>query len=101
MTNQITTFSIRHASKLVGFENSKLFFKWLKKYGYLLPDNQPAPNYIELNWFILTTKIIYQARPPFAIPVTRVTLKGIAELKKAMPQKNTSLLFGSNFQRPS
>lgn len=79
-----TTFSINQTAKFVKFKGRKLFFQWLKDKGYLLSNNDAAQKYIDMGWLVLTTKTIYKANPPIVVPVSRVTIKGLAALQKAV-----------------
>lgn len=85
MQNRNQTFSVAQTAKLVKFPGGeKKFFFWLREQGYLYHDNEPFQIYIDKGWFevVLTKK--YAINPHFPKMVTRVTIKGIAGLDKAI-----------------
>lgn len=84
------TFSIGEVAKMTNYPGGEhQFFGWLRKYGYLLENNQPSQVQINRGWFVLVSKVQDGAELRRTIPVARVTLKGIAGLerviKKAFP----------------
>lgn len=80
-----STFSITQASKILKFNGGrKRFFEWLKRRGYLLSNNDPAQKYLNFGWFELRIKKIHKTNPPLVVPVTRMTLKGLAAIQKAV-----------------
>lgn len=86
----LITFSIAEVAKMTNFPGGEYqFFSWLRKYGYLLENNQPSQAQINRGWFVLVSKEQQGNVLTRTIPVARVTLKGIAGLerviKKAFP----------------
>lgn len=80
------TFSIRQTAKLTQFPGGELaFFKWLVEHKYLMAKTyEPYQRYRDLNWFIYTGKKLYKTNPLMVVPVARVTVEGLAGLKKAV-----------------
>ena len=85
MSNRNKTFSVSQAAKLIRFSGGeKKFFIWLRQQAYLYHDNEPFQIYIDRGWFevVLTKKYLFN--PHFPKMVTRVTIKGLAGLEKAV-----------------
>lgn len=88
--NSELTFSIAEVAKMTNFPGGEhQFFIWLRKYGYLLENNQPSQVQINRGWFVLVSKVLNGIEVRRTIPVPRVTIKGLAGLerviKKAFP----------------
>jgi phage antirepressor YoqD-like protein len=88
--NSELTFSIAEVAKMTNFPGGEhKFFAWLRKYGYLLENNQPSQVQMKRKWFVLESKVHYGIMVRRTIPVARVTIKGLAGLerviKKAFP----------------
>lgn len=88
--NQVTTYSIAEVAKTTNYPGGEYqFFNWLRKYGYLLDNNQPSQAQINRGWFVLVSKVQEDKFNRRTIPVARVTLRGMAGLerviKKAFP----------------
>ena len=84
------TLSIAEVAKLVDFPGGELkFFEWLRQNGYLLKDNTPAQIYRKRKWLKWQDSNKKLGKIQTVIPVTRVTLKGLAGIddavKKAFP----------------
>lgn len=76
-------FSIQETAKLTKFPGGEIkFFAWLRDKGYLLKDNQPAQKYRDVGWFELETATIRSMTPKMIVPVTKVTIKGLAALER-------------------
>ncbi len=79
------TFSIAEVAKMTNFPGGEhQFFGWLRKYGYLLENNQPSQVQINRGWFVLVSKVQESNVIRRTVPVARVTLKGIAGLERVM-----------------
>ena len=81
------TLSIAEVTKLVDFPGGEYkFFGWLRENGYLLQDNTPAQLYRDREWLKLidSNKSIVNSKT--VIPVTRVTLKGLAGIDRVVKQ---------------
>ena len=88
--NSELTFSIAEVAKMTNFPGGEhKFFAWLRKYGYLLENNQPSQVQINRGWFVLVSKVLNGIELRRTTPVARVSLKGLAGLerviKKAFP----------------
>lgn len=78
-----TTFSIAEVAKLTRFpEGEHKLFEWLRKYGYLLKNNEPSQFQISRGWFVYTFKDIQLGNQQRGVPVSRVTIKGLAGLER-------------------
>lgn len=87
LQNQMTV-SVRQAAKKVRFPGGeKKFMAWLRNKKFLFASNEPYQRYVDAGWFILSTKTIHKANPPFTVTVTRVTNKGIAKLEQLVYQE--------------
>jgi phage antirepressor YoqD-like protein len=76
-------FTIAQTAKLINFPGGeKKFFAWLRDNGYLLEENFPVQKYRDQGWFEMTTKTLYQMQPKQVVPVTLVTIKGLAALER-------------------
>jgi len=83
--NKPQTISIAVAAKLVNFPGGEIkFFLWLREKGYLLQDNTPAQKYINYKWFVLVKTYRIIGKIKTLIPVTRVTLRGLAGIERAV-----------------
>lgn len=85
MKSKIYTVSFAQTAKLIKYPGGeKKLIIWLRKYGYLYHDNEPYQIYVDKGWFevVLTKK--HSFNPHFPKMVTRVTLKGLAGLDKAV-----------------
>jgi len=83
--NKPQTISIAVAAKLVNFSGGEIkFFIWLREKGYLLQDNTPAQKYINYKWFVLVKTYRIIGKIKTLIPVTRVTLRGLAGIERAV-----------------
>lgn len=79
------TFSIAEVAKMTRFPGGEhKLFKWLRKYGYLLKNNQPAQLQIDRGWFVLVSKIQENKTVRRSIPVTRITVKGLSGLERVL-----------------
>jgi phage antirepressor YoqD-like protein len=79
------TLSIAEVAKLVDFAGGEYkFFAWLREKGYLLQDNTPAQLYRDRGWLKLMDSNKSIGNSKAVIPVTRVTLKGIAGIDRAV-----------------
>lgn len=77
------TFSIAEVAKMTNFPGGEhKFFAWLRKYGYLLENNQPSQVQINRGWFVLVSKVQIGIETKRTFPVTRVTLTGLAGLER-------------------
>ena len=78
-------FSIQETAKLTKFPGGEIkFFRWLREKGYLLKDNQPNQRYRDCGWFELEKATIHHTKPKLVVPVTFVTIKGLAALEKVV-----------------
>lgn len=78
-------FSIQVTAKLTKFPGGEIkFFRWLRDKGYLLKDNQPNQKYRDYGWFELDKATIHHTKPKLIVPVTFVTIKGLAALEKVV-----------------
>jgi phage antirepressor YoqD-like protein len=81
----LQTISISVVAKLVNFPGGqKKFFIWLRENGYLLKDNTPAQIYRDRKWLVLVKAYRFIENTKTLIPVTRVTLKGLEGLDRAV-----------------
>lgn len=81
----LTTFSIKTGAKLVRFPGGeKKFAAWMRNQSFLLDKNEPYQKYVDQGWFIMELATIHKANPPFKVPVSRITLKGLTELEKVV-----------------
>lgn len=77
------TFSIAEVAKMTRFPEGELkLFEWLRKYGYLLKNNEPSQSQISRGWFVYTFKDIQLGNQQRGVPVSRVTIKGLAGLER-------------------
>ena len=77
------TFSIAEVAKITRFpEGEHKLFEWLRKYGYLLKNNEPSQSQISRGWFVYTFKDIQLGIQQRGVPVSRVTIKGLAGLER-------------------
>ncbi|WP_026764449.1 phage antirepressor KilAC domain-containing protein [Sediminibacterium salmoneum] len=77
------TFSIAEVAKMTRFpEGEHKLFEWLRKYGYLLKNNEPSQYQISRGWFVYTFKDIHLGNQQRGVPVSRVTIKGLAGLER-------------------
>ena len=77
------TFSVGETAKMINFPGGEYkFFQWLRKNKFLLQDSTPSQAYINRGWFKLvkTSRDLDDSR--IVIPVTRVTIKGLAGLER-------------------
>lgn len=75
--------SIGDCVKMISFPGGEIkFFEWLRKNGYLQSNNLPYQKYIDLGWFIVVKKVEQQGKSTKVIPVTLVTLPGLANLER-------------------
>jgi phage antirepressor YoqD-like protein len=78
-----TSYSLKTTAKLVRFPGGeKKFAKWLRDRSFLLKGNEPFQKYLDAKWFELVSRTIHKANPPFSVPVSRITLKGVYKLEK-------------------
>ena len=81
----VTSFSIAEVAKLTNYPGGEhQFFIWLRKYGYLLENNQPSQVQINRGWFVLVSKVLNGIEVRRTTPVARVTLKGLAGLERVI-----------------
>jgi hypothetical protein len=59
-----------------------LFFK--ARLSLILNESKTYQIYVDKGWFELGVKTIYKADPKFTVLVTKVTIKGLAGLKKVI-----------------
>jgi len=79
------TLSIAEVAKLVDFPGGEYkFFEWLRKNGYLLKNNTPAQTYRNCGWLKLEDANKQIGKKQTVLPVTRVTVKGLAGLDRAV-----------------
>jgi phage antirepressor YoqD-like protein len=77
------TFSIAEVAKMTRFPGGEhKLFKWLRKYGYLLQSNHPSQYQIDRGWMVYSDKHIHMGSYQRGVPVTRVTIKGLAGLER-------------------
>ena len=85
MIKQELTFSVGQSAKLIQFlGGEKKFFHWPREHGYLYHDNEPYQIQLDKGWFIVVLTNAHKANPYFHNMVTRVTLKGLYALKRAI-----------------
>ncbi len=83
--SQAVTFSIAEVAKMTNFPGGEhQFFAWLRKYGYLLQNNQPSQVQMKREWFVLESKVNYGNMIRRTVPVARVTIKGLAGLERVI-----------------
>ena len=76
-------FSIGDTAKMINYPGGEhKFFEWMRDNGYLLTNNFPAQKYRDQGWFEMTTKTLHQMQPKQVVPVTLVTIKGLAALER-------------------
>jgi phage antirepressor YoqD-like protein len=79
------TLSIEEVAKLVDFPGGEYsFFEWLRQNGYLLENNTPAELYRKRGWLKLKDSNKKIGKIQTVILVTRVTLKGLAGIDRAV-----------------
>ena len=82
------TFSVREIAKFTQFPGGeKKFFEWLRENKYLQINNQPYQKYIDKNWMKYVDKKIERTNTPLVVGVTKITIEGLAGLKKAVRAK--------------
>lgn len=78
-------FSIAQVAKITKFPGGqKKLCLWLRENGYFSNNNEPYQIYVDKGWFELGVKTIHKADPKFTVLVTKVTIKGLAGLKKVI-----------------
>ena len=83
-----TTFSVREVAKISQFPGGEIkFFKWLRENKYLQKDNQPYQKYRNNDWMKYFDKKIQRTNTLMVVGVPRITIKGLAGLKKAVSNK--------------
>ena len=81
-------FTISETAKLINFPGGqKKFFQWLRDRGCLLKNNYPVDQYRNRGWFQMTRKKLYKMQPIQEVPVTLVTIKGLAALERIVKKK--------------
>jgi phage antirepressor YoqD-like protein len=81
----VITFSIAEVAKITNFPGGEhKFFEWLRANGYLLINNQPSEFQIQRGWFVLVSKEYGPNNEYRSIPVSRVSLKGLAGLERVI-----------------
>ena len=81
-------FTIAQTAKMINFQGGEhTFFEWLRKNGYLLHDNFPVQKYRDMGWFQMTRKKLYKMQPIQEVPVTLVTIKGLAALERIVKKR--------------
>lgn len=77
------TFSIAEVAKMTRFPGGEhKLFEWLRRYGYLLKNNQPSQFQIDRKWMVYSDKHIRIGGYERGVPVSRVTIKGLAGLER-------------------
>lgn len=82
------TVSIGEAAKLTGFRGGEhLFFDWLRRKGFLQPNNFPSQKMRDRDYFIVFNHIVESDFDPTLIYVTRIKIKGVAYLSKLVAKE--------------
>ncbi len=81
-------FSIGDTAKMINFPGGEIkFFQWLRDTGYLLQNNFPVQKYRDQGWFKMVRKKLYKMQPVQEVPVTIVTIKGLAALERIVKKE--------------
>ena len=81
-------FSIGTVAKMTDFPGGqKRMFIWLRDNGYLQRNNEPYQRFIDNGWMVLLESKIYHEDPPRIVPVPKVTIKGLAGLKRVIDEQ--------------
>ena len=86
--NGETTFTLNQAAKLLNFEIGRTrLMKLLREWELLLNNNEPSQSMIARKYMLYLLKPILRKGKPFKVPVTVVTIEGLAYLKRLINVK--------------
>ena len=87
--NRETAFTLNQAAKLLNFEIGRTkLMKLFRDWGLLLKKNEPCQSMIDRKYMLYWLKTIERdGKPIKKVPVTLVTIEGLAYLKRIIQKK--------------